>query len=90
MRDSARATIVGRAKVMSYEDILEAQRKRSEREKQTSENASRALFMNSTSNLEVRTAKMLTDAEEEALESAKGIQLIGSTRYRRILNFDPS
>ena len=77
---------------MLYDDILEAQRKRADKEtskKETSKkDAGKLPLVESTSNPRVPVARMLTDADKEALESAREIATMGLTLYCHILNFE--
>ena len=92
VRESTRPTIVGRAKVMTYDDILEAQRKRAEKERNKTETSKKDTgelpLVESTQNPRVPVARMLTDADEEALESAREIATMELTQYCHILNFE--
>lgn len=81
-RATTRPTIVGRAKIMSYDDILKAQRRRDERESAVAQ---------SDGNLEVPvvpTARMLSLIDEEALEGEREIEAMRLGSYCHVLKFD--
>jgi hypothetical protein len=76
--------MVGRAKVMSYEDILEAERRRSVKDAKTI--AGDRIVATETSRVPV--ARMLSSAEEEALEARRELAAMGLQDYCHVLNFE--
>ncbi|PIA99514.1 hypothetical protein CB0940_02607 [Cercospora beticola] len=84
MRGSTRATIVGRAKVMSYDDIVEAQRRRSEKE------LGMAVPHEAVPPFTAPVARMLSEADQEALEAADEIDAMGFAQYCHVLRLERS
>lgn len=82
VRKTAKSTVVGRAKVMSYQDILDAQRRRSEREaKQTSKNS-----VPEDEVFQAPVAQMLSPAAEEALRANQEAASMGLTQFCHIVD----
>ena len=81
MRDSTKRTIVGRAKVMSYNDLVEAQRKRNEKE------AGKSINKPSGQVFRAPTTRMLSVVDEEVMQSEREIEAMDLTAYCQILNF---
>lgn len=77
-----RVTMVGRAKVMSYDDIVEAQRRRDEKESR------RSLAEKSTETPRVATAMMLSSADREALEAQREMDTLGLLQYCHVLDLN--
>ena len=82
MRESTRVTVVGRAKVMSHDDKVEAQRKRSEKEAGKTQ-CSKLIQVRS-----VPIARLLSSVDEEILEAKREIEGMGLTRFCHVLNFN--
>lgn len=78
--NSTRVSVVGRAKVMSYNDIIEAQRKRCEKQ------VRRSLHQQPSQIFRAPTARMLSIVGEEVLESEREIEAMGLTQYCHVLN----
>lgn len=81
-RDFMRVTMVGRAKVMSYDDMVEAQRRRDEKESR------RPLAKKSTETPRVATAMMLSSADREALEAQREMDTLGLLQYCHVLDLN--
>lgn len=81
MRESTRATIVGRTKVMSYEDIIEAQRKRCEK------GPDKTICSQSIEPFRAPVARMVSEADEEASQEVQEIADMGLDQYCHVLNF---
>lgn len=82
VRATGKTTVVGRAKVMSYQDILDAQQKRSEKE-----NKKAAKQRMTLEALTVPVAMMLSDAEAEKIGAVQEIDAMGLRQFCRVLDF---
>jgi hypothetical protein len=83
-RESVRRTMVGRAKIMSYGDILEAERRRSV--KDAKKIVGDDIIVTETPCVPV--ARMLSSAEEEALDARRELAAMGLRDYCLVLNFE--
>ena len=81
MRDPTKVTVVGRAKVMPFNDLVEAQKKRSEKE------AGTTLQKEPSQMLRAPIARVLSVVNEEILDANGEIEVMGLTQYCRVLNF---
>ncbi|KAF1818790.1 uncharacterized protein K489DRAFT_373798 [Dissoconium aciculare CBS 342.82] len=84
VRESVRRTMVGRVKVMSYEDILEAERQRSVR---GAKKIARGTTI-ATETPYVAVARTLSSAEEEALEARRELAAMGLQDHCHVFNFE--
>lgn len=85
-RESVRNTMVGRAKTMSYVDILEAERRRSQREVKTKSNKGKG--DPTTQAPQVPVARMLSFADEEVLDARRELVEMGLQGFCHVINFE--